>query len=68
MRLDPGPEYRDVARHSFLKQEFGRLDDRFCVKAGAHRTVQKRIGDRDHAHALVMRHVSANDGDVGAFG
>src|SRR6185312_14660459 len=41
--LDPGPEYRYVIRHALLKQELRRLDDRFLVKTGAKRAVQKRV-------------------------
>ena len=46
---------------SFLQQELSGLDDRLGVKAGAHRTVVERVGDRDQGHPLMMRHIGAND-------
>ena len=45
----------------FLQQELGRLDDRLGVKAGAHRAVVERVGDRDQGHALMVRHIGADD-------
>ena len=32
------------------------------MKAGAHRAVVKRVGERDDRHALMVRHVGAHDG------
>ena len=72
--LRGGPDFqcrragdRDVARHAFLKQKLGCLDDRVGVKTLAHLAFQKRIRDRHDAHGMVMRHIGAHDGDFGPF-
>ncbi len=61
------PRHHDVARHALLQQKLRRLHDGFGVEALAHLAVLQRIGDGDQAHRLVMRHVAAHDGDLGAF-
>ena len=57
----------DIARHALLQQKLGRLNDRFGMEARAHRAVMQRVGDGDENHRLVMRHIGAHDGDLGAF-
>ncbi len=66
--LAPGTRGIHLARRAFVQEEFGRLDDRLGVKTGAHRAVVEHVGERDQGHALVVRHVRADDGHLLAFG
>ena len=47
---------------SLLEQQHGRLEQRVRLESLLHRTVQEQIGQREKAHALVMRHEGANHG------
>jgi len=62
--LDPRPRHHDVTRRALLHQQLSRLDDRLRVETVLHRSVVQDIRDRDQRHALMMRHVGANDRDV----
>ena len=46
---------------ALLQQEFGRLDHRFVVETVTHCPVEDDVGDCDDRHALVVRHVTADD-------
>jgi len=51
-----------------LQQQFSRVDDRFIVEPITHSPVEDDVGDRDDRHALVVRHVTAHDLVLLAFG
>ena len=52
-----------VTGHALLEQQFGRLDGRFGVEALDHRSVVDDVSEGHDNHALVMRHVTVDDGD-----
>ena len=64
--LHPLMNCRDIARCALLQQQFRRLYARFGMKSCPHLTVEQDIGDGHDGHALMMCHVSPNDGDFGA--
>ena len=51
-----------------MQQQFARLDDRLGVKTLAHLALMKRVGDGDDGHALMVRHVVADQDMIGVFG
>ena len=63
---------RNIVRHALLQEQFGRLDHRLRMEAPAHRRlterVTKHVGDGDHAHALVVRHVAVDHRHIRVFG
>ena len=59
--------HQDIARNSFLQQKLSRLDNRLGVKAGTHRAVLERVGDRYQRHSLMVRHVGADDRHLAAL-
>ena len=59
--------HRHVTRRALLQQQLRRLDDRLGVEPRPHRAVEKRVGDGDDRHALMMRHEGAHDRDGLAF-
>ena len=59
-------EGRHFVRHAFLQQQFGGLDHRLVVEPLAHRTAVHGVRDGNHGHALVMRHIGLDDGDLAA--
>ena len=65
--LGSGPRHQYIPRRALLQEKFCRLHNRCGVKAAAHRAIIQRIGERDQKHALMVRHVGANDGDVLSF-
>ena len=64
----PRTRHRDVARRAFLQQQLRRLDHRLGVEPRPHRAVEKRVGDGDDRHALMVGHEGAHDRDAFAFG
>ena len=48
--------------HPLLEQQRGRLEQRIRLESPLHRPIQQQIGQRQQAHALVMRHERANHG------
>ena len=64
--LRPRMDHRDIARRALLQEQFGRLNAWLGMKSRAHLTVEQDIRDRHDGHALMMRHVRPNDGDLGA--
>ncbi len=60
--------YSDIAGSSLLQQQFGCLDNRLGVKAGAHCAIVKGIVDRNKCHPLMVRHVGAHDRNRLTFG
>ena len=56
-----GPGRRHVAGRAFLQQQFGRLNNRLGVKAGAHQSIEHCVGHRHDRHALVMGHERPHD-------
>ncbi|MNS38645.1 hypothetical protein D3C72_709020 [compost metagenome] len=51
-----------------MQQQHRRLKGRVRLEARLHRAAQQHVGDRQQAHALVMRHVRLDDGAVLARG
>ena len=62
------PGDRDVSRCPLLQQEVGRLDEGLGVKARAHDPAVKDIVEGDERHALVVRHVRADNGHQRVLG
>ncbi len=50
----------DIARRAFLQQQLRGLHVDVGMEAVAHAAVEQRVGDGDDAHALVVRHVGAD--------
>ena len=48
-------------RNALLQQERGRLELRIGFKTLLHRAVEQHVRERQQAHALMMRHVGADD-------
>ena len=46
---------------ALLEQELARRDDRLRMEPPARSPAEQHVGERDDAHALVMRHVGADD-------
>ena len=63
--VSPRMSNQHVARNAFLQQELGGLDNRFGVKAGAHRAVLQSIRERDQAHPLMVRHIGTDNRHLG---
>ena len=61
--LGTGSGRERVAGHALLEQQFGRLDGRFGVEALDHRSVVDDVAEGHDNHALVMSHVTVDDGD-----
>ncbi len=54
--------YFRPGRHTFLEQQFRSLHPLVTVKTFVNLLRQKRIGQGQHAHPLVMRHIALDDG------
>lgn len=52
---------RDVARRSFLKQKFSRLNLGFMMEARTHHAIEQGVGNGDNDHALVVGHIGTHN-------
>ena len=50
-----------VPGHALLQEKLGRLDDGLAVEPRPHHPIAEHIRERDDGHALMVRHVGAND-------
>ena len=58
----------DVARCALLQQQVGGLHGHVPVETIAHSSIEQGVGDGDHRHALVVRHVRADGYEALALG
>ncbi len=56
-----------ISRRALLQQQLGRADARLGMKSRAHPAVEQDIGDRDHRHALVVRHEGSDQRESRPF-
>ena len=52
-----------IARHTLLQQQLAGLNHWLAVEALAHLAAMQGIGDGDDAHALMVGHKVAHDGE-----